>query len=61
MDAQRPAWASWDPQSTAGYASAELALVEALDCFGPAFARWVNARAAGSGPTSYPLHRWIEA
>jgi DNA-binding MarR family transcriptional regulator len=52
-----PAWATWDPASTSGYARPELALVEALDWLGPAFARWVARQAPSGAPTTWQRHR----
>lgn len=57
MNDPQPAEAAWDPLSQAGYARPDLALAEALDWFGPTFARWVASLSPADGPTTYARHR----
>lgn len=52
-----PKPSTWDPQSSFGHAAPELALVEALDWFGPAFSRWVAAQTPDGSATTYPRLR----
>lgn len=53
MTAADPPGPTWDPASGGGYARPELALVEALDWLGPAFARWVASQVPADAPTTW--------
>ncbi len=44
---------TWDPASNHGFARPELALVEALDWFGPAFSRWLTTLNSADSPTTF--------